>query len=292
MHTGIGGRDLLGPTEDSRSAAVEAPLGYWIEIPLWLWVSPNLLDQRAPPLVDLLWAQECVIWAVRLRDDLLDGQSEAAASGLTADLLLLEAESTLDRAAGSRALESYRQALATTQRAIVEVRNLQCRAEGMPAESLALYSEVNEVFKLASAVLLGSLDRSPEMSAVGSFCDHLGVAGQILDDLEDLEEDLAAGRLNWVASRMLDSEEARRSPADDRAALLGRALARGETTRRTLHEIRDRLARAERAIAPLELTEASELVAGLSSQLDDLEARLHRARVRCALDPRLDTAEK
>lgn len=275
----------------ARPGAAPSSLGeeYWLQVPSWLWQKHRRSTEapagEAPVLLDLLWAQYCLFRAVCIRDDLFDGQAHEPALGFAADLILIEAENTLAQrfGAGCRVCEIFRQVLETTIRAILEVDMLQRRPTGMPAESLDAYARVGEVFKLAYAGVLEHLGHSGETSAVWRLYDHLAIAGQIVDDLDDLEEDLCGGRVNYAASRLLETEPVRTGTATEVRPRLARALVRGHATAHLLGQVRWHLSEAKKAGSALGLPAFGPFMTSLFDEADQLEGELHRARVAMTL---------
>ena len=87
------------------------------------------MPRRVPPafLDTVLWGQTCLFYAVRLQDDLLDGELPGSPLALAPILFLTEADRAYSSIFHRDAAfwKHYRQALETTVAGIVRVAELQ-----------------------------------------------------------------------------------------------------------------------------------------------------------------------
>jgi hypothetical protein len=179
-----------------------ATLPYWRELPVWL-AQQNGLPISA--VSDLLFAQECLFLAIRLQDDLFDRHMEPGAGVFAPTLLLLAAHNVLGArfSPADRFWREYRRLISTSLEAIVKVDRLQ-RAKGADWQQLrAAYIAQNSALKIGTWGVCRIAGIDTVFDAVSRFVDHLAVAGQLIDDLLDMEEDLKAGRTNIASGFML-----------------------------------------------------------------------------------------
>lgn len=262
-----------------HGSSVERP--YWVRLPHWLHAQTPArgrpqIARRA--LGDILWGQRALFLFVRIHDDLFDGQASAPGLVYAADLLLLESARAFAGHVDDRFWPVFHGSVSTTLTAILEVDTLQRRAEGMPSGSARLYARVSAIFKVGSAAVLQLQGRSRHLAAVSRFADEVAVADQIVDDLVDLEEDLRRGRLNYVASRLLRHRtDGQRATGDPRARIAVAIEGGGLVS--AVEDVRRRLARARRAVAPLRLHDAERYLAALDVHVAALGDHLHRVRV-------------
>jgi hypothetical protein len=245
---------------------------YWVLLPGWLG--------DAESLEDILWAQYLLFLAVRVQDDLYDGQAAGSPLIYAANLLFVEADRTLDdRFAGDAAIRRVvRHSIETTTRAIVEVDARQRTPAGFGRDDLPAYARVAEVFKVGATAACMKLRRSGELTAVGRYCDALAIAGQILDDLSDVEEDLRDGRLNF-ASTVLLGEDGACDSLEKKLKKIGQGLLLEERTSLLMSEVRGQLDHAAAAAASLRLAQASDYVDDIRRRTESVEIDLHDARV-------------
>jgi hypothetical protein len=256
---------------------------YWQVFPGWLL---NHGDPAADEpdlrcfLREILWGQFCLYLSVRIRDDLLDGQAEHPTLLFAAEELLLEAEQVFSNAFPEDPgfAEFLRQALTTTNRAILEVDALQRSPTGMPPESVELYARVCEIFKVSSRAACTAADRLDRYPAVASCCNHLAMAGQILDDFADIDEDLARGRFNYAVSLLLGPERGQVESAQIRRRLAERLL-RGPGLELLTEAVRNQYRLAKEAIASLYTPAAEDYIEQSLADLDQLKIDYHQARV-------------
>ncbi len=204
-----------------------AGIPYWILLPselAALWEGGAGGSRRARgALADILWAQFCLFMFIRLQDDLLDGDCTEPSLLFVADLFYLEAEKTFRRHLGSSArfARCVPDCVEITAKAVLEVHRLQ-RSPSSPELLLPLPSAVNAVFKpalLAICLLHGKSRLYPKLERA---YDAFALAGQLLDDYRDLEEDLRNGRANLVAQLYLERRNSgKRMPARHLTSIRG-----------------------------------------------------------------------
>lgn len=167
---------------------------YWLLIPEWLAVGEH------EGLSDILWAQYCLYCLLRCQDDVVDGDSRKLHLTVAANLLVVEAASTLRQVVRptSPFWPWHDEALAATSCALIELDARQSSPARDGHGDLALYARLSRCLTLATRAI--HLDRGAEdWSRWSTLLDHLAVAGQILDDFHDLETDLRRGKYNFAA---------------------------------------------------------------------------------------------
>ena len=176
---------------------------------------------------------------------------------------------------------TYRDCLRVTTRAIVEVDWRQ-RSLGFDRRWLESYARVSAIFKVAPAAVCVKCRGMKDFPRVARFHDQMTIVGQILDDLEDMEEDLQRDQYNFAASTILRSQPYRQGKRDALEVIAERIIFGGVVSE-FFREMRLRLGRAARAIAPVELSEADDCIARWSESLEELENAVHMARVKLLL---------
>lgn len=202
--TALAGRLL--PTSSPCRAPRQPPEEgfYWLRISRWLADSFALSDSAAGRslLGDLQWIQFCVYGLFRVQDDLVDGEAGDPRLAVEANQLLVEASRCAARhfAGDSDFWRVFRETIDATSRAIVSLDRLQRRPERPPHGELAAYEELAACLKIAAAGVSIAAGRDGDWRRrISPALDRLAVAAQIVDDLWDLREDLADGRINYVA---------------------------------------------------------------------------------------------
>ncbi len=260
-----------------RSSGENETGKYWLVLPSWL----ERRYSREPPdatggvstfLQDVLWGQYALFAAVRIQDDLFDGQAQWPALIFASDQFLLEAEGSFRRACGDHPAfwPIYRECLETTLQAIVETDVLLQGESTSPEVLLEKYAAVSSVFKLGSAAVCLRRDRFDDFTFVGRFCDEMARVSQIFDDLEDVVDDLTRGRSNFVA-RILGINLPRPGNGEKMAEIVAEQLVGERKSDRVLAEARKHLDRAEDAVRPIALPESGPYLASQKEILGDLE---------------------
>ena len=252
----------------------------WSMLPRWLLDDRRFAaaaHRRRGWLDDILWAQYCLFLFVRIHDDLFDGQTQKRSLLFVADELLVESESTLARHISAGPFwQLFRESVATTLQGILKVDACQQRPGAMSRRSLALYADVSAIFKVGTAAVTVGSGRMREFRHLGRFSDEMAIAEQILDDLFDVEEDLARERYNFAANRLLGGDPARVAGRADR---LAREVLFGDGVSALLQTVHQHLDRAGAAIAPLRLAPAARYVDAFRRGVDELRKQVHAARV-------------
>jgi hypothetical protein len=252
----------------------------WLLLPIWLMTAFRPRPTRADVawLREVLWGQYTLYLVVRIHDDVFDGQASGPFLVYVGDRFLLESEQAFDRHVDVRFWPTFRAALVETLSGIVEVDALQRRRVPPGPKLLRAYARVSAIFKVGAAAVCLRCARTAAFPRIARFKDELAMASQILDDLLDMEEDLARGRRNYVASVVLGA--ARAAPGrQDVLDQIGARIVLGDGLQPVLDEVGRHLTAAGRAIAPLGLPPAESYVAQLQRHLARLRQEVHRTRV-------------
>lgn len=274
------GDDLQGePSNDTER--------YWLLLPQWL--GRLLQPRRRRAVNEILWGQYCLFAFVSMQDEVLDSQTSSPDVMFAAYEFLAEAERVFARQVSDKRFWGYyRESLARTARGILTANAIQRGGPGPIEPLLSSYAAQSGIFKLGSAAICLPCGARAVFQRVSRFADHLAIAGQLLDDLEDLREDLADGRLN-AAGRLLVPDAGARSPDIDRR--VAEALFAGESVAALLGRIRRHVRDASSALEPLAFPGARRYVSAIRADLVEAEAALHRARVAGVFGPILGTRD-
>lgn len=189
--------DSLLPAGHGSSAVNPASRNdfYWLLFPEWLAAKD---EQR---LRDVLWAQYCLYCLLRVQDDVVDGDAKSLHLAVAGNLLASEATRALAPHfdAASPLWEYLRRAVDTTSTALIEIDRRQLVPERNGLDDLPLYAKLSRCLTVATYAVLLADGRDREWPLVARVLDQLAVAGQLLDDFHDLEQDLTAGCYNFAA---------------------------------------------------------------------------------------------
>lgn len=151
---------------------------------------------------ELRWIQFCVYGLFRVQDDLVDGDVDDAMLVIEANRLLTEAtrRASCHFGANSSFWTTFTDSIDATSRAVALIDEVQSAPEREPHVELELYRDLSACLEIAAGgVALASERERVWNEAISPALGRLAVAGQILDDLLDLEDDLTAGRINYAA---------------------------------------------------------------------------------------------
>jgi hypothetical protein len=153
------------------------------------------------------------------------------------------------------------------------------------------YAHVDSIFTVGWMALCMKADGHAQIPALRRISRHLAIAGQILDDLEDVADDLRRSRFNYVANVLS-------RPAERRALARRGARALPCLTRRLvlepgglaiIHEVARHLKRAHDLASPLRLPLLDAYLRAGRNAVDAMALSLHRRQVRYVLRPLLST---
>lgn len=257
---------------------------YWLLFPVWL----ARKYARAPSdrigkvaLNDILWGQYCVFLSVRIKDDLYDGQTSASSLLGAADYFLTEAYNVFSRhiANGDRFWDMFSENLNETSQAIIEVDAMQRLRRVSLARMRDGHARVSSIFKIGSAAVCCLTDHPDHMTHVAEASDRLAIAGQILDDFQDMEEDFRQGRLNYAARFILGASRQTATWRDDALHHIAERLLYSDSAARLFAEVIGHVHMTSRLLAPLRLAETEEYVAEYTRSLEGTAEAVGRVRV-------------
>jgi hypothetical protein len=228
---------------------------------------------------DVIWGQYCAFLFVRIQDDLFDGQTRQARLLYGADLLLLKSQAAFARHLGLHRTfwDWYRSLLRKTTLGILEADALQGRPTGR--QLLPVYAKVSAIFKLGSVAVCLKLRRLEMLDNLFRFADELAVAGQIVDDLMDVEEDLEGERWNFAASILLGPRKAARSVIRDGYEHISERIFFGDGATRVLNQARKHVNTAGAISSRMRLKGAGDRLKRFHAGIDALERAVHETGV-------------
>lgn len=152
-------------------------------------------------LRDVRWGQYCLYLGIRFQDDLFDGQAGDRVAVYAADVCFAEAGRVFSRylATDPWFWRVYHNSLHRTAASIVAVDGLQRRRRPCGSDLLNGYADVAAILAVGTAAACAVFERRDLFPRLSRFCREMAKAGQILDDLLDIQEDLQRGRRNFAA---------------------------------------------------------------------------------------------
>lgn len=189
---------------------------YWIILPALLQASFSRQEKENPGadsfLGDVLWGQYCIFLATRILDDIVDRDLSRSTFQAISRKFESEASRVFRRCLGghSEFRRYYLQCVVSAKDAHKRVGRLDGPMVRVSKRTLeAEYKTVSGIFKIGSAAVCARFGKFHDLKGIEVALEQLAVIGQISDDLMDLEEDLAGGRLNYVARYFLRSRSVR-----------------------------------------------------------------------------------
>ncbi|NLP08958.1 hypothetical protein GX408_01040 [bacterium] len=255
---------------------------YWLLLPIWLQSRYAKTDKRNDKrfLKDVLWVQYCLFLVLRIQDDLFDRHTHRLALIFAANLFLLEVKRGLEPYfdAGSCFWKTWDHSLQTSTRAIVEIATLQYSKQSAPQKLISEYRKVASIFNIGTVAYCLRYRRLKELPLLEKFIAEMAVAGQLMDDLQDMKQDLDDGKYNYAVKRILQrSGRSMVKPNKVRRALV-HAILLTDGLELFFKEIGKHLVIARKPVAQLDLAEALSLV---QSHLEGVEWIQNHLRRKC-----------
>lgn len=213
------------PGLQDRRRKEEPP--YWILLPQWLLRKGSGRGKvRARFLADILFGQCCAFLAVKIHDDVFDGHVRDRSLIFAADHLLLSAREAFAPhfRDDSPFWRTFDGSVRRTIDAIIATDECQRRGYGPPGSVRALAREGYAVCNVATYAACLSMGRTALFERVLRCTDELAFVGQLMDDLEDVQEDSQRGRRNYAAIFLRGRDDLFGGGADRWFSLLRRHL--------------------------------------------------------------------
>jgi hypothetical protein len=242
-------------------------------------------------LRDVLWGQYCLFQVFRLQDDVFDRHRDDPVLVYAADQFFVEACRTFAKhfPRSSTFWAAFHDAVETTAKAVPRVDEIQITTRGPAADLLKSYTQVDSIFKVGAFALCLKYRRHAALGVLREATDHMTIAGQILDDLEDTAEDARRSRFNYVAKLLLSQAELRASAASPQRLLehLTDKLLLGDGASAVLARVDAHLRRALSLIGPLKLPLLEEYLSAGRTAVHETRLEFHRKQVEAVLGPML-----
>lgn len=271
------------------------PLPHDVLFPIWLLqrYRPKQSSTDRQFLNDVLWGQFCVYLAFRIQDDLLDRGSDAGWHVLAADLLLLESVRTfsLHFPGRSRFWRLYFESLESTVQGAVRVDSLQRSRTGSIGTLLREYGRVCAIFTIGAAAVCVRYSRMRDLGRARLFWNEMAIAGQLLDDFEDLEEDWRGKRFNSVVRIMLGKGFSLLARKGLALTAVKKALVAGGIDR-IAEMVLLHIDRAEEALKPIRGVGPYPGFRPYRKNIDQMRWSMHRESVRLFFSPVHGTKER
>jgi hypothetical protein len=259
---------------------------YWLLLPRWLAsVYRNDAGSKASHrrfVEDILWGQYCLFLCVKIHDDLYDQHTKRLSLVYAGDEFLLEAHRifSLHFGTSSSFWNFFYSSLRESLQAIVALNNLQFGGNARRADVLKYYGKEYSLCKIGTYAICLQAKRRKDFSRVAAFSDQMAIVGQVLDDLQDMKKDIEDGRLNYAASFLFHYGTNRKRRSRQPVRRISRNLLVTDASTKLFRELRGRVGLAEDLIRPLKLPDASRYLESYRRSLNNMEAHLHRGRVK------------
>ena len=182
---------------------------YWMYLPFWILhtdMEDRNQEQQTRELVpDLVWAQLCLFLVFRLQDDVFDGTAERASLIFPANLFFSEAVRVLGVhfPFAHPFWRLFHRTVRHSSDAMIATRRIEETFDASATAHARGLKAINSVLLLSAFAASLSAGAVPPLGSIRAFGDALGIAGQLLDDLHDVNEDLDQGRINHAARLIL-----------------------------------------------------------------------------------------
>jgi hypothetical protein len=248
---------------------------YWILMPFWLaerFARNNGRTISRRCMDDILWAQYCLFLFIRMQDDLFDTHTPCLPLIYASDSFLFEAERIFARyfPRNSPFWKIYIRCIEATIFAVASADGLEGRPVRSNAKLLSDYGNTSTICNVAAAAVCLKAGKGKTFPRVELFSKELMMAGAIVDDLLDMEEDLARGRFNYAVPFFLPRAKMKRSLRRGNIRLIARNFRDRRRISGVFREIERHLARAKKTIVPIAVQGTNEYLASYRRSMERL----------------------
>jgi len=217
---------------------------------------------------------------VRIKDDLFDGQTSASSLLGAADHFLEEGCGIFSRHVpkGNCFWDFFSGYLKETSAAIIDVDAMQRRRRVSLTRMRDGHARVSSIFKIGSAAVCCLADHPNDLHHISEAFDRLAIAGQILDDFQDMDEDFRQGRLNYAARFILGAARQTAMRREDALHHIAERLLYSDSAARLFAEVIGHVHMTSRLLSPLRLPETEEYVTEYTRSLERTAEAVGRVR--------------
>ncbi len=252
---------------------------HWLAIPALLAHDSRMLSKK--DLLDILWAQYCILHFVKIHDDLFDAQTNKTVLLFAADRLMFEGQRILaiPFRSSSTFWKSFYWFLNQSLNGIVAADDVQCRGRVSLAGIASLYADEYSVCKIGLLAVCQKTRTMALFPRLSAMFDDIAIIGQILDDLADIEKDLQRGRLNYAAVVLSGKRDIHHSSAKSILKKTGANFFLEGTGETFFRLLRRRLNSAMKIGGSLNIANISRYLRSYEKSIEALESELHHRRL-------------
>mgnify|MGYP006954409217 CR=1 FL=1 len=247
-----------GPRRKSRHSSQPSSFGpYWLLIPRWLSLDINGRKNKKPIsnglLKEILCGQYYLFLAVRIQDDLYDGHIRSNSLIYVADQFIWGAEKIFRKHfdGESSFWHYYYGLLKETTDAIVKVAEIQKAKQADPDLLLDGYAGVAALFKIGLIAVCLKAGCRGRLAPLMKASDNLAIAGQIADDMLDIDDDLKRGQINYAVQVILHHRRSISAHRADLSGMVREGIYYADFINRLLSEIETYLEMAQKSLASI-----------------------------------------
>jgi hypothetical protein len=213
---------------------------------------------------------------------LYDEQGITSKLFFAADLFLTEAFATFHKHLGQspKFWDTCADSIQESILAFWEVDAMQKRQQVSFKEMRSGHARIASIFKIASAAVCYLAGRRHDYSIVETALDELAIAGQILDDFQDMDEDIKQGRLNYAARFILGSSAKTGAKSGDASSLVAERILYSDRVARLFEEIAEHVESSYSTVARLKIPEAAKYYSNYKQSIKKTADALDRERMR------------
>ncbi len=257
---------------------------HWLLLPQWLMRHHRQKDKASKKfLADIVRGQFCAFLAIKLQDDLFDGHVSDRSLIYAADHLLLSARTSFAPYFPTRSAfwTFFDSSIRRTVNAIIDWDDCQLHGFGPASSVKGMTSAGYAVCNLGTFAVCLRLKKPRLYRALLPWTDELAYVGQLLDDLEDMQEDFLQGRLNYAARFLLGRPTNSRTEI---AQQLATAILFDGKLGEFLKMLEGRLSRAAGIARSIGLPPLLEFIHEYQGMLGSMEKKNHQRRVRAIFE--------
>lgn len=183
---------------------------FWFKLPTemfheYLTISKDSKKGVLNLLNDSLWAQYCLFMHSRIKDDVIDLDTDKRNLILISDLFRIEAEENLKKYFKYSNLfwSTYYQLLKETTIAMLAKESIEKLKNPAPSKIIEYHGQESSVLLVGLAAICYKFRKRKDFLLLKNYCSLIISSRQIIDDLLDLDEDIKRGNNNYITAKFI-----------------------------------------------------------------------------------------
>lgn len=244
----------------------DSQVPFWYKLPIIIEADTNnkfgLAFDKKKILQDSLWAQYCIFMHIRIKDDVIDLDTDDKDLILISDLFRIECEETLAKYFdhNNNLWSTYYQLLKETTTAMYKKENIEKQKIPSTIEILKQNGLESSILNIGTAAICFMYGKTKEFLTIKQCVSYLVISSQIINDLNDFKKDLKRGNKNYVAARLMEFQNFKGDSTDEILEQITNYSFNSKQIEMIINDAFNYITKAELEAAPLNLIDLENII--------------------------------